>query len=415
LTPLRIELQRGFGAKVYPVLALVAILTLWTDAEYWVGDWQATCLQAQFTNIVLAPLGGGAAAFAAGRDRRSRMAGLTRATSRGPFGSAFVQWLGFLLWVLLAYLTVVVTAAIVTAIQSNSLAPWMSYIFVGACATILAVTVGFTIGWLIPVAVVPPVVALLIYAATIISGHLEAPGNYFFLFYGSSLVGPDQVLRRSLLIAQFGFGLSLSALCILLIHLTSRRSRRADLTIAAGVSAALLIVTSAAMPLQESTYVSRGSSNPRWTCEGHRPVICVWPEHKKWLPAAVAVASRLSASLSGAYEFPPVVYERGLMPEVSDDRTATLAIDTLPVTRVSLVAGISRGIVPTPPSPCVLSDARLAERYGTTVAWLRLKAAGEIGPGVSVDPATFNTLLAMPIQQQKAWILESRAQIEDCT
>lgn len=172
--------------------------------------------------------------------------------------------------------------------------------------------------------------------------------------------------------------------------------------------------SSVSLLLQPSAYGPR-NRNVLPACRGSAPEICVWPEHQKWLGDAVAVSTALARALNGVYTFPPRVYEEGLHPDWAVQHAVPrVVVNTVPVTQASLVTGLTEGVLPAQPSACVSADPELLSKYVLAQAWLRWKATGSVGPGISVDEESLAHLLGLPEPTQKQWILNTSEILASC-
>lgn len=408
----RAELRRSVGLRALPATFLASALVLSADRGYWVGDWQATSLHVQFTNLVLAPLSAGLAAYAATRNRRAGVRELVAVSARGPTRAGLLQWGALMVWVGAVYLADVLVAAALTAAEAKTVAPWPSFAMIGFSALAMYTTVAFCVGLVVPRLVVAPLCAVGTFAFVV--GLGEGPANLqrLSVFYSALLLSPGEVLRPSLVVGQVVMAALVCLTSWVVTALMLEGWRPVALVLGACFSGSAVLFTAALVVALPSTFVARPGTVPP-VCAGTSPRVCVWPEHGKWLPDAVAVSSKLAKSLGGVYQFPPEVYEVGLGPATAGVGP-TLSIDRIPVTRVGLVAGLAGGLLPPHATSCVSESPDLLQRYVVAKAWLQLEATGATDARSAVDATALDALRALPLAEQRRWVASTAALVSSC-
>jgi hypothetical protein len=407
-----LEFRRSPGRWLGPALIVLGIVTVSQDGSYWVGNWQATSIQAQFTTVIAGPLLAGCAAWAAARGRRHGHETLAVTTPRADLVTALVQWSAVTAWGLLAYLVVLVLAVVRTAPAAVSGGPWPSYLALGAIALVAYSAVGYGLGRALPSRLVAPLAALAVFVYLTVLAFTGPWVSRLALYYGDILVSPATRLRMSVWLAELAWGAALVVVaCALMTWRRTEWSRRIAVLVAATLPAVAVVLV--ARSLGPDDLVPRPpAAQP--VCRGDAPRVCLWPEHGKWAQDAAAVATGLSAALTGVYQFPATVYEAGLQPG-APATGPEVRIDTLPVTRVSMVAGLGDEIAPSVPPPCLRRDSERFQRYALLRAWLNVKAAGTIGPSVMVDGARLERIFALDAPRQQQWVRDSIRAVRDCT
>lgn len=406
----RVELRRSRAALPAAALLLVGLATLAVDRDSWVGDGQATSLRVQFTLLALAPLSAATCALLARRNRRPGLDVLVAGTPRGHASAAFLHYRAVAAWLVLPYVLLAVVGTAVTGTRSSGLHVWPSYLLLGLGTLVAVTSIGYCAGHLVPLILTPPLVGASVFGLILASGDLGERAQRLVPFYPAGVASPAQVLRPTFVAAQLGWTLAIALLSwgvVVATHASATRSRLGLLA-----TATLLVLGFLVWLLAGPTpYVPRRAVAP--TCAGRGPTVCAWPEHQKWLTDATDVSSGLGRALQGVYSFPAVVYETGLAPR-PDQRTPALVISSAPVRRTDLVPYLSAGLVPPRPPECVIQHPELFDRYVLTQAWLRTASTGELGPGISVDPAALAHLLDQPTAQQLRWVAESAALVASC-
>lgn len=407
------EIRRSPGLVAFPLLVAVNVGATLQDASYWAGDWHATSIQAQYSNVLVGPFIAACAAWAAGRERRNGHTLLAVTMPRLQWGPIFMQWTAVTFWGLLTYGIGLVVASFVTSPNAVSDGLWPSYISLGAAAVCAYSAIGYGLGQLLGKwRVVVPLVAISTYAYFAILSLQGSGLNRLGLVYGDILASPQFRLRASVV----GIGLLwAAALVIAALALGSTRrmpfARRAPL-----MALALLPVVGsvlAASFVEDGDFVQRMPPENQ-VCEGRMPQVCVWPEHAKWADDAAGVAHGLATALDGVAYFPPTIYEEGL-PEAPLSDGAVVRVNTIPMTPPSFVTGLAAGVMPEFPPRCSTHVRYRLETYILIKAWMETRAAGRLGPDVYTDGADLQILLSLNPSEQKAWVRENLPAAVDCS
>lgn len=409
---LAVEFRRSPGIWLAPALAVLAVVLTQRDAAYWAGDWHATSIEVQFPVLVLGPVLAGFAAWTAGRERRHGHEPIAATAPRTPVSRAAVQWVALTCWGLLAYVVEAGVAVARTASRAGGGGPWPSYLLLGIVALITYPAVGFAIGRILPGRLTPALVAVGAFGL-LVAGATDRVGlNRLALYHGDILVSPALRIRPAVWLLQLGWSAAVLLLAVAAVRCWHTRARGplAMAAVALLVAGAVGVTTSMLVGSRDLTARAAPAAP---ACQGSEPRVCMWPDHAKWAGPAAVVAGRLHTALSGIYRFPATVYEAGLH---TGRRAGTpeLTVGTVPVTEVSLVAGLTDGLLPEKPPSCLLADPARFDRYVLMQAWLDVKGAGRVSPGISVDGARLAEIMSWGDDQQRAWFRDGLSGMPAC-
>ena len=161
-----IEARRSVALWFFPVMALVAVWYANSRlTPVGVALWRHSSAQIGETLIVLAPLMGGVAAWAAGRDRRRGISDLLATTPRPISQRALAGWGGIAFWGMFAYVVVGVFVAVLTLRDDAWGTPTVAPVIIGLLTIVAASAIGFLVGTLIPNRLVPPLVPIALFFA----------------------------------------------------------------------------------------------------------------------------------------------------------------------------------------------------------------------------------------------------------
>ena len=409
---LLIEVRCSPGFVAFPILVAAHVGIIWQDASFWAGDWQATSIQVQSGNILLAAFIAACAAWTAGREHRHGHALIAKTMPRRQMWAVAAQWGAVTFWGLLAYSVGLGFAAYKTVPEAITGGPWPSYILLGAAAVCTYSAFGYIMGSFGRWRILAPLASVLVYTCLVV---VELHGGWVSrldLLYTDTLVSPQFRLRTTVLITQLFWAAALVvvALAVTGARYSSLGTRTALLSLAV-IPVAVVIFFSTL--LGSGDFARRQAPNHEF-CLGKAPRVCVWPEHAKWADDAAEVAHSMASALDGVYTFPSTVYEVGL-PEAYLNDKPVIRIDTIPTTRPSFVAGLATGLLPQIPPNCPTQGSQRMERYVLIMAWLQMRGAGELSRNVYVDQSKLQALLDFSPSEQKTWVRDSLPGVSDCS
>ncbi|MEX2314440.1 MAG: hypothetical protein WD628_01900, partial [Thermomicrobiales bacterium] len=154
-----IEARRSVALWFFPLMALVACWYANSRlTPIGVSLWRHNSTQIGETLLVLAPLMGGVAAWAAGRDRRRGIGDLLATTPRPLSHRALAGWGGTALWGVLAYAVVGAFVVVVSLWDDAWGSPIAAPVVIGLLAIVAAAAIGYLAGAVIPNRLVAPLV-----------------------------------------------------------------------------------------------------------------------------------------------------------------------------------------------------------------------------------------------------------------
>ena len=403
------ELRRSPARLVFPFLVLADLLIVWRDSGFWAGNWQATSLYVQSATILVAPFLAACAAWAAQRNRRSGHDAIAATMPRSPGAPVAAQWAAVAAWGLLAYAVGLVAAAVKTAPAAGG--PWWSLLLLGAIAVCAYSAVGFAAGALWAWRGVAPLAGVLVYGWIVALSQTHW-GARLGLVVGDQLLPPSRELSASALATAAAWGVALAAVAAAAASFARRSGllRRRLLWPVATAAAAVAAMAMLAGPGE----LRQRAPTAGQVCAGLEPRVCVWPEHAKYARPAAQVAGRLAVALRGIVRFPGTVYEEGLG-VASAPGASALRVDTLPVTRASLVGRLARGVLPAMPPRCPADMGPRLERFVLIKAWLEMRAAGALASDVYTDGAALQSLLDRSDAAQRTWVRKNLPAATSCS
>lgn len=419
LNAYRIELRRSPLLTAFPVMIAVDLLVLFGRSRYWIGVWPEASVAAQIVTLFLGPVLAGVSAWQAGRSSRAAMPEFLLAAARPGWQIEAVRLAATLTLGFLAYGIGCLTAAAVSLGDAGPGFLWPSYLLLGASTLIIFASVGHLAGRWWPSAGFTPIVCAL---GCFIS-MLALPFKF------NVLAGPPDTHMNPLPVAlRLLCALALAVLAVTAPPLKRkaerqtprRKSPRHVRGIAVGavvVALTALASTSAAGELR----VERPSSATTPLCDRadeSAPRVCVWPEHRKYLPELTRMAQRLDHTQQSWIKTPAVFYEFGLRRTDLGDRGFDIAeghVRTAAIAMSDQVFTESFGDCSPP------EDERRAWQSMDNIAlWLEYQAVGQDPAAADkglhmegVDTAQREATKAarMPSGEQQKWVEQERRQV----
>ncbi|MEE1751835.1 ABC transporter permease [Streptomyces sp. SP18CS02] len=321
LNTYRIELRRSPLLTAFPVMIAVDLAVLFGRSQYWIGVWPEASVAAQIVTLFLGPMLAGVSAWQAGRSSRAGMPDFLLAAARPGWRIEAVRLGATLTLGFLAYGIGCLTAAAVSLGDAGPGFLWPSYLLLGAATLVIFASVGHLAGRWWPSPGFTPVVCALGCFISMLSLPFE-----FDVLAGP----PDTHLRPLPVAVRLLLALALAVLAVTAPPLPQKAGRQMPrrkfprhTSAVAIVSAVSSFVALAAVPAAGELRGERPASATEPLCDRadeHAPRVCVWPEHRKYLPELTRMAQRLDGPAlpraMGPYEF----YEFGLRRTAWGDR-----------------------------------------------------------------------------------------------
>ncbi|MFF0450837.1 ABC transporter permease [Streptomyces sp. NPDC004609] len=419
LTAYRIELRRSPLLTAFPVMIAVDLLVLFGRSRYWIGVWPEASVAAQVVTLFLGPVLAGVSAWQAGRSSRAGMPESLLAAARPGWRIQAARLAATLTLGFLAYVVGCLTA---TAVSFGDAGPgflWPSYLLLGASTLIIFASVGHLAGRWWPSAAFTPVVCAL---GCFIS-MLALPFKF------NVLAGPpDQHLRPLPVAVRLLCALALAALAVTAPPLRRSAERQMPrhgtpphIRGAAIGSAAATLIALAAAPAAGELRVERPVPATAPLCERAErgaPRVCVWPEHRKYLPELTRMAQRLGRSAQPWLKSPDVFHEFGLRRTKWGDRGFDIAeghVRTAAIAMADLVFTTSLGRC-LPPR----EESRARRAMDNIRHWLEYRSTGQDPAvadeglhmeGVSAAQREATRAARMPETGQRKWLAQERGHL----
>lgn len=317
ITVFWLEVRRSPLRWWFPAMALVVIGMLFGRSTEWLGSWPETSIAAQLPAVLISPMVAAGAAWSAGRSHRlpgvgaaGEPASLGGRASRQAEAVHLAASAAYGLLAMAFSLLVAGTATVIDG-RAGEGGPWFGYVGLGVLHLGLAAVFGHLVGRLWPSKFAPVVAGFAQYASTallentpygalsLLSAPIYVDVNPAALAVRAVLVGVLGVIavtlagrpyrtgarwRSQVILVRAGCGLLAAGLVVALLR---------------GVGGPLLVLR----PVPPAGAM---------LCSSARPVVCLWPEHAKYLPEAQRVARRLAEAARDGLVLPEAFYERGL-------------------------------------------------------------------------------------------------------
>lgn len=419
LNAYRIELRRSPLLTAFPVMIAVDLLVLFGRSRYWIGVWPEASVAAQVVTLFLGPVLAGVSAWQAGRSSRAGMPETVLAAARPIWRIEAARLAATLTLGFLAYVIGCLVAAGISFSEAGPGFLWPSYLLLGASTMIIFASAGHLAGRWWPSAAFTPVVCAL---GCFIS-MLALPFKF------NVLAGPpDQHLRLLPVAVRLLFALALATLAVTAPPVRMRAERQmprhgTPLPIRgiAIASAGASLLALAAVPAAGELRVNRPSSETAPLCERagkDAPQVCVWPEHRKYLPELTPIAQRLGRPAQSWLKSPEAFYEFGLRRGKWGDRGFDIAeghVRTAAIAMADQVFTESLGLC-TPP----VKERRAWQAIDNIHLWLEYRSMGQ-DPAVAdqglhmegVSAAQHNAakVTRRSTAEQQKWLVQERSYI----
>lgn len=419
LNAYRIELRRSPLISAFPVMIAVDLLVLFGRSRYWIGVWPEASVAAQIATLFLGPVLAGVSAWQAGRSSRAGMPEFLLAAARPGWRIETVRLAATLTLGFLAYGIGCLTAAAVSFGDAGPGFLWPSYLLLGASTLIVFASVGHLAGRWWPSAGFTPIVCAL---GCFIS-MLALPFKF------NVLAGPpDTYLRPLPVTIRLLWALALATLAVLAPPRRRRAARemprrglpRRIQGVAVG-SAVCSFALLAAVPAAGELRVDRPASATTPLCdraEGSAPRVCVWPEHRKYLPDLTRMAQRLGRTGQPGIKVPAEFDEFGLHRTNLGDRGFDIAeglVRTAAIAMAHQMFTASFGRCRPPQK-----EIRAWQALDNIHLWLEYRSMGQDPAladkglhmeGVSTAQREATKATRMPVAEQQKWFAQERSQL----
>jgi hypothetical protein len=309
-----IELRRSVALWLVPLLVALSWPLVGDRLRLQVVLWVVSSVGIAQSLVFTGPFVAGAAAWAAGRERRRGLEELLAATPRPALARDLALWGGTVAWGMVAYGLVAAYVALLTARKATWDGPYPWPILVGLLGILANASVGYAVGRWLPHRFTPPLVAVGLFVAQVYVGWIMASGQGSPLAPAAYL-SPIAVVftsvwhgvRPQVAPAQALWLLGLTAVGLAAVALRERRSTATGAALAAalllaGGGGAWTVRGAGEQPAAlASDELSRSAAAiPHEPVCGAGPfVVCVHPAFAAWLDEVSADVNRAVAPLSG--------------------------------------------------------------------------------------------------------------------
>ncbi|MFD4377203.1 hypothetical protein [Streptomyces sp. NPDC058486] len=366
------EMRRGEAGKVALLSAVAGVWYLVSaDAATsdWVGWWSQTSIKVQvFGVIVMGSLMSAAAAWTAGRARRTRTSAWSDTTPRGGWSQALLLWGAAWLWSLAVYALMVVVAFQRTAGISDVTEPVWPPLLLAVAMTALQIAAGVAAGTLVPSRITAPAMGVLWYLVFVLFAFVpELPLAALFPAIDEHWDAAFRPHTTRLLIATVWC--AAAALALLALPALVRRAVPSPSpllivpAIVAAVAGGALLTFRAPVPDPFWAVRAEQPAEPLCVTQG-RTKACLWPADSHLLPQARAAVRTVDGALGSLSGFNRSFYETGLRPE--GPGSAELPVYRPVMDSRSLTGAMLDASLPQPPSGCEPHLLKVAGGYPDT-------------------------------------------------
>ncbi|MEV0126106.1 ABC transporter permease [Streptomyces sp. NPDC050703] len=414
-----IELRRSPLLTAFPAMIAVDLLVLFGRSRYWIGVWPEASVAAQIVTLFLGPVLAGISAWQAGRSSRAGMPEFLLGAARPGWRIEAVRLAATLTLGFLAYGIGCLTAAAVSLSDAGPGFLWPSYLLLGASTLIIFASVGHLAGRWWPSAAFTPIVCAL---GCFIS-MLALPFKF------NVLAGPPDTHLSPLPVAlRLLCALALAVLAVTAPPMRRKAERQTPHRklprhvrgIAAG-SVVCSFFALAAAPAVGELRVERPASATTPLCDranDSAPRVCVWPEHRKYLPELTRMAQHLDQAPQRWIKVPAEFHEFGLQRTDLGDAGFHIAeghVRTAAIAMADQVFTASFGRCRPP------RDERQAWQSMDNIhLWLEYQAVGQDPAvadkglhleGVSTAQREATKAARMPSPEQQTWVAQERSHV----
>lgn len=415
-----IELRRSPLLLALPLLVVIDILVLFGRSRHWIGVWPEASAAAQVVTLFLGPALAAVSAWQAGRGSRAGMPEVVLAAARPSWHAEAARFAATLTLGCAAYVIGCLTAAAISFRDAGPGFLWPSYLLLGLASLTIFAAVGHLAGRVWPsAAFTPAVCALGGFVAYVGVGK----GYGFYVLSG----GPNYAVDSGVLTQRLLLALALSGVAIFFNRVPKAHRHTTSFT-PVGTRALMATSTLAAVALLPLAALSgpiridRPATAVEPLCDraGEKGArVCVWPEHRKYLPELTVMADRLARVPQDWIKQPSTFYEFGLRPTRLGDPGFDVAeghVRPAAISMAAQVSALSMGQC-TPPE----NAQRAWEASNRLDLWLEYRAMGKDPKvadeglnmvGVSREQQAAGEAVALSEAEQEKWAAKQRALIK---
>ncbi|WP_441251317.1 ABC transporter permease [Kitasatospora sp. McL0602] len=403
-----IEVRRSPLRWWLPVLLALDFAAIFGRSQWWIGVWPQASVAAQLPSLYFGPALAASATWTAGRARRAGINEQLGASARPAWQLELAQLAATLSYGTLVYLIGAAAAAAVSLSDAGPGFLWPGYLLLGFGVMIGCAGLGHVVGrW-----------SSSPYAASAVCGL----GCFVFLGWVGNpsaldlfMLSGDPFIKVAVspLLVRLALGCGLAAIAVLVARPTFRRHGRgrwqttpARRFTALGVVVAFVLAAVAVGPAGRIRVQRAAAANP--VCSETVPRVCLWPEDRKYLPEATAMAARMSKIPAGMFTVPGDFYEQGLRSSQPND--FYILEGSLWDPAISMGSAIVQSEIP---PLCLAVDNETMERIGLASGELSMWLAARIygagrpvnmhGGPPGVDMEFIARLTTQPEEAQIAW------------
>ncbi|MCW8218413.1 DUF7224 domain-containing protein [Streptomyces griseolus] len=386
---------RWFAAPLFAAsLALVFLV-----GEDWRGSWPETSAAATRAGI---PLVIGAVGLAAHRTSQLRRSGVDDLLSARPLPEVEAARLAAdATWLSVVYLVSTAVTWVMTAGAPG--APWPEYPLFGVVGIVFAVALGYFAGCLLPSRFTGAAAAVVGFALFALVFDTQSSPLTHSLFHQSidlRLSSTHLGWRITIAVLAVGAAVTVGQ------AVTEGLRRRAALMPAAAFCVLTLLAV-AVSPGNGSSLQEYRTPSATACASADNGTVCVWPEHERRLPEAMAAVKKMRAVSENVLSLPERYTEDGLNGPGTGGFTLDHGTGAL-VT--SLAAETTNALWP----QCAHEGDAMVERRSAAAvklnAWLDSRARGSRKPpsydlvGDATGPAEVKRVLALPVPEQTPYV-----------
>ena len=331
---LRIEARRSAGLLLFPALVLLAGWLAYGQLPG-VPLWISSVVVARDAVLLIGPVAGGLAAWAAARERMRGAEDLLLSTARPASARRLTTALGTALWALLAYTLVAAGILGWTYYLGAWGSPTLWPVLSGLLGVLACASLGFASGVWVRSRFTPPLVAvvlffLLYYPNGLFEGNWIrwlSPGIWLNASVYQGFY-PDLGLRPALFLG----GLSLCALAAVALRGERGGAARGALVVGAGLAATGMWMTHAAHYTPGGYLEDRTASIPHTpVCREAAVMVCVHPAYSSLLGDLSREFNQMLEPLAGLQGVPTRAEMRGTAPHPDEAEGVLYFIEPEPV------------------------------------------------------------------------------------
>ncbi|MEU9372603.1 hypothetical protein AB0D94_02285 [Streptomyces sp. NPDC048255] len=418
------EMRRGEAGKVALLMAAVGswyLVSEDTATSDWIGWWTQASIKVQvFGVIVMGSLMSAAAAWSAGRARRTRTSAWADTTPRGGWSQALLLWAAAWLPALAAYALMAAIAFWRTAAVSEVTDPVWTPLLLGAVMIGFQIAAGVAAGSLLPSRITAPAAGVLWYLVFVVFAFVpESPLASLFPAIDEHWDATFRPHTTRLLVATAWCGAA--ALTLLALPALVRRpvvSPRlyavVPVALAAVVAGGVLLTFRAPVPDPFWAVRAQQPEEPACVTQG-RTKACLWPADRHLMPQVEAATLKVDQALGPLTGLNRSFYQTGLRP--SGPYSAELPVYRPVVDTATLTAAMLDASLPQPASGC--EPYPLKELGGLPDTFLFQAVihsrAGAGAPYYGDEfAATLEAVLKAPAADRDAWISAAAGEIGAC-